>query len=106
PAMTCVSSAPFLCENAGCFVLGKNRLSVMDARGDVVDRKIDPNALQSPEMLVHIAFVAEGADLGEPKKLPRKWPPRSAPAATSSARQKALPDPDQRFFPRQPNRSG
>jgi hypothetical protein len=71
PPMASVSCPPLLHENSTCFVLRKNSLSVLDARGDVVDRKIDPNALQSPQVLVHIALVAEGGDLGEPKKLRR-----------------------------------
>jgi hypothetical protein len=61
--MTSVSCPPFLYQNSGRLGLSKNPLSVTDTCGDVIDRKIDPNALQSPEVLVHIALVAEGADL-------------------------------------------
>ena len=85
PAMTSMRRAPFLHENLSRFVLSKNRFSVTDARGDVIDRKVDPNAFEAPEVLVHIAFVAEAVDLGEPKKLPRAQSPRSAPAATISS---------------------
>jgi len=46
PAMTSVSRAPFFHENLSRFVLSKNRLSVADSRGDVIDRKIDPNAFE------------------------------------------------------------
>ena len=72
PAMTRVSRAPLLCKNSGYVALSKNMLSVTDACGDVIDRKINPNALQSPQMFVHVAFVAKGVDLGEPRKPPRK----------------------------------
>ena len=57
PAMTSMSRAPFLHENLSRFVLSKNRFSVTDARGDVIDRKADPNAFEAPEVLVHIALL-------------------------------------------------
>ena len=85
PAMASVSRAPFFHENSGCFVLSKNGLPVTDARSDVIDRKIDPNAFEPSQMFMHSRmFVAEGVELGEPKDLPRAQSPRSAPAATTS----------------------
>ena len=83
PAMTAVIRSPLVHKNAGCFVLSKNRLSVIDARGDIIEWKIDPNAFESSQMLVHIAFVAERVNLGESQKLPRTSSTRSAPAATT-----------------------
>ena len=80
PAVTRASGAPLLHENPDCFILSEDSLSVTDAGGDVVDRKIDPNTSEPSQMFMHIAFVAEGVDLGEPKRLLRTWPPRSAPA--------------------------
>ena len=65
--------------------MSEDSLSVTDARGDVIDRKIDPNAFESPQVLVHIALVAERVDLGESQKLPRTSLPRSASAATTSS---------------------
>ena len=53
PAMTAASRAPFFHENLSRFVLSKNRLSVTDARGDVIDRKIDPNAFEPLQMFMH-----------------------------------------------------
>jgi len=47
PAVTSASRAPLFHENSGYFVLSKNTLSVTDACGDVIDRKIDPNALKA-----------------------------------------------------------
>ena len=68
--MASVSCPPLLDENSSCFVLSKNSLSIMDARRDVVDRKIDPNAFESPQMFMHVDFIAEAVGLGEPKDLP------------------------------------
>ena len=53
PTMTMVSRAPFFNENLRHFVLSKNRLSVMDARSDVIDREIDPNAIEPAQMFMH-----------------------------------------------------
>jgi hypothetical protein len=53
PAMTAASRAPFFHENLSRFVLSKNILSVTDARGDVIDRKIDPNAFEPSQMFMH-----------------------------------------------------
>ena len=53
PAMTSVSGPPLVHENSGCVVLSKNGLSVTDARGDVIDRKIDPDAFEPSQMFMH-----------------------------------------------------
>ena len=53
PAMTSVSRPPLFHENSGCVVLSKNSLSVTDARGDVIDRKLDPNAFEPSQMFMH-----------------------------------------------------
>jgi hypothetical protein len=53
PAMTGQRAAPFFHENLSRFVLSKNILSLTDARGDVIDRKIDPNALEPSQMFIH-----------------------------------------------------
>jgi len=107
PSMTFMSRPPLFLENSGCFVSSENSFSSIDARGDVIDRKIDPNAFKPSQMFMHSRmFVAEGVDLGEPKDLPRAQSPRSAPAATASARQKRLPDPALKFFLPQASRSG
>jgi hypothetical protein len=52
-AMTSVSGPPLFHENSGCVVLSKNSRSVTDARGDVIDRKIDPNAFEPSQMFMH-----------------------------------------------------
>jgi hypothetical protein len=86
PAMASVSRAPFFHENSGCFVSSENSLSTIDARSDVIDREIDPNAFEPSQMFMHSRmFVAEGVELGEPKDLPRAQSSRSAPAATTSS---------------------
>ena len=71
PSMTFMSRPPLFLENSGCFVSSENSFSSIDARGDVIDRKIDPNAFKPSQMFMHSRmFVAEGVDLGEPKDLP------------------------------------
>ena len=55
-AMTSLSRPPLFHENLSRFVSGKDRLSVTDARCDVIDRKFDPNAFEAPKVLVHIAL--------------------------------------------------
>ena len=54
PAMTTASRSPFFHKNLSRFISSKNRLSVTDARGDVIDRKIDPNAFEPSQMFTHI----------------------------------------------------
>ena len=57
----------------------------MDARSDVIDREIDPNAIEPAQMLCTHEFVAKGTDISQPKKLRRITPPWSTPAAAASA---------------------
>ena len=64
PTMSIMSRTPLLQENFGDVVASKNRLSIVSARCHKIDRSVDPNALQSSQMVVHIAVVAEGVDLG------------------------------------------
>ena len=106
PATTAASRAPFFYENLSRLVVSEDSLSVAGARGDVINRKIDPNPFETSQMFVHDVVVAEGVDLGEAKDLPRAQSPRSAPAATTSAKQKPIPGRDRKFFPPQSNRSG
>ena len=53
PAMTSMSRPPLFHENSGCVVLSKNRIPITDARGDVIDREIDPNAFEPSQMFTH-----------------------------------------------------
>ncbi len=64
PTMSIMSHTPLVDENFGDIVASKNRLSIVSARCHKINRSVDPNALQPSQMFVHIAVVAEGADLG------------------------------------------
>jgi len=57
--MMLVSRAPLFHENSGRFVLSKNSLSVTDAPGDVIDRKIDPNAFEPAKGFMHSRVCSE-----------------------------------------------
>jgi hypothetical protein len=83
PTMSIMSRAPFINQNFRDILTRENRLSMASARCYEINRRINPNAPKSPQMLVHFAVVAEGADLGN---LAANYArPRSAPAATASA---------------------
>ncbi len=66
--MTAASRAPFFHENLSRFVLSKNILSLTDARGDVIDRKIDPNAFEPSQMLLTQVFIAEDVHYHKPRE--------------------------------------
>src|SRR5205814_10189818 len=48
------------------------------AYGDEINRRIHPNSIESPQMLMHRRVVAQIADLGQLKVEPRTGEPRSA----------------------------
>jgi hypothetical protein len=84
PTVSLVSRPPFVDQNVGDLVASKKLPASFRARCHKINRGIDPNALQSSQMLAHVAVVAAGVDLGNLRWEPRERP-RSAPAATGSA---------------------
>jgi hypothetical protein len=60
PAVAPVSGAPFFREDLSCFISSENRFSIIDARGDVIDREIDPYAFESPQMFMHSDGCSRG----------------------------------------------
>jgi len=81
PTMTIMSCAPFVDEDFGKVDASQKRLSMASACCHKINLSVDPNVLQSAQVLVHAFVVDEGVDLGNLNASP----PRSAPAATASA---------------------
>ena len=108
PTVSIMSCAPFVGENFGNVDTSQKRLSLASACCHKINRSVDPNTLQSPQVLVHTDFVADSVDL-----------PRAQEAATYfftavsargyniiAARRKRTPGHNRKFFRLQSNRTG
>jgi len=56
-AMSFMRGSPFLNENLRCAIARENRPAVLRASCDEINRRINPDALQSPQMLMHGASL-------------------------------------------------
>ena len=64
PSMPITSRTPFVDQNVCDLVGSQNFPAILGARCYEINRRINPNAPKSSQMFVHVAVVAEGADLG------------------------------------------
>ena len=84
--MSIMSRAPFVDQNVCDLVASKKRSAIFRARCHKIDRRIYVDALQSSQVFVHSAVVAEGGDLGNLRCGPRAQAAVSAAAAASALR--------------------
>jgi len=64
PTVSIRSCAPFVDENFGNIIASEKWLSITSARCNKINWRIDPDALESSQVLVHKVVVAEGVDVG------------------------------------------
>ena len=93
PAMPIPRHSPFTNQDSGYISSSENRATVMCAGGDEVDRRIDPDAVQAPQMPVgghkclwgdmRDCVVAGVADPGQVRNSCARQSPRSTTAATT-----------------------
>src|SRR6266513_717374 len=76
-AMALTRGAPFLNQNLSDLTSRQHRSTIFRAHRDEINRRIHPDSIESPQMLMHRPFVADVADVGESNVLPRSREPRS-----------------------------
>jgi len=64
PAMSIMSRVPFINKYSGEIVASENFPAILGARCHKINRRINPNAPEPSQMLVHCVVVAAGGDLG------------------------------------------
>jgi hypothetical protein len=60
PTMSFMSRQPFFHEYLSYFIASENRFSIIDARGDEINREIDPNGLKPSQMFMHPGGCSRG----------------------------------------------
>ena len=65
PTMAVASSAPLVHQNCGNIVGDKNSTSVECTRRDEIDRGVNPDPVEAPEVTMHATVVAGIGDPGQ-----------------------------------------
>jgi hypothetical protein len=84
PAMALVRSAPLIDQNLRGFISRQHRSTIVCAHCDEMNRRIQPDSTESPQMFVHCVVVAWLADIGHPTCCHTREP-RSATRGYSGA---------------------